>query len=99
MTGRLRSRVAEGTVRVAATARHHARAQARLKVATAQDAEVQMLLASVMNWQPGGGHSMFGNLFGSGGIPGLGNSATPSSALSFGPGLLGLLSDAKDGTS
>jgi hypothetical protein len=66
---------------------------ARLKVATAGDAEVQMLLASVMNWQPGGGQSMFGNLFGQD------NKATPSSTMSFGPGLLGLLSDAKDATS
>lgn len=94
-----------GTVRVAQlpdiTPVHQA---ARLKVATAQDAEVQMLLASVMNWQPGGGlpfsHSgMFGNLFGLAGNLGLGGKSTPSSALSFGPGLLGLLSDAKNGTS
>ena len=46
-----------------------------------------MLLASVMNWQPR--HSMFGSLFGA-------DDSTPSSAMSFGPGLLGLLSDAKD---
>jgi hypothetical protein len=64
---------------------------ARLTVATAQDSEVQMLLASVMNWQPGG-HGMFGNLFGMDGKP-------QASALSFSPGLLGLLSDAKDSTS
>ena len=50
--------------------------------------EVQMLLASVMNWQPRG-HGMFGNLFG---IEG----PTPSSAMSFSPGLLGLLSDSKE---
>jgi hypothetical protein len=96
---------AEGTQRVAEVPgiapTHDA---ARLKVATAQDAEVQMLLASVMNWQPGGGQSMFGNLFGLGGVSGLGNNglgngATPSSALSFGPGLLGLLSDAKNASS
>jgi hypothetical protein len=61
-------------------------------VATAHDAEVQMLLASVMNWQPR--HSLFGNLFGLND-----NAATPSSAMSFSPGLLGLLSDAKDSTS
>ncbi len=87
----------DGAVRVAAlpdiTPTHDA---ARLKLATARDAEVQMLLASVMNWQPGGGQSLFGNLFGSGGIPGLGKSATPSSAISFAPSLLGLLSDAKE---
>jgi hypothetical protein len=64
-------------------------ATAKLTVAKANDAEVQMLLSSVMNWQPGG-HSMFGNLFGqSAGAP-------QTSALSFGPSLLGLLSDAKD---
>jgi hypothetical protein len=65
--------------------------KARATVATAHDAEVQMLLASVMNWQPK--HSPFGNLFGAN------DSATPSSAMSFSPGLLGLLSDAKDQTS
>src|SRR6266702_3494765 len=54
------------------------------KVAGAHDAQVQMLLASVMNWQPK--HSLFGALFGS-------SEATPSSAMSFGSGLLGLLSD------
>jgi len=63
---------------------------ARIQVAHAQSAEIQMLLASVMNWQPK--HSLFGTLFGT-------NDATPSSAMSFGPGLLGLLSDAKDGNS
>ena len=51
-----------------------------------------MLLQSVMNWQPGGGHSMFGNLFGMNGKP-------QASALSFSPGLLGLLSDAKNDNS
>jgi hypothetical protein len=90
----------EGTVRVAQlpdiTPAHEA---ARMKVATAQDAEVQMLLTSVMNWQPGGGQSMFGNLLGlSGGLGNLGNQATPSSAISFAPSLLGILSDAKDAT-
>jgi hypothetical protein len=49
-----------------------------------------MLLASVMNWQPK--HSPFSALFGA-------NDATPSSAMSFSPGLLGLLSDAKDSQS
>jgi hypothetical protein len=93
----------EGTVRVAALADiTPAHAAARLKVAGAQDAEVQMLLTSVMNWQPGGGQSMFGNLFGlSGGLGlgNLGNTATPSSAISFAPSLLGILSDAKAETS
>jgi hypothetical protein len=56
------------------------------QVVVAQSAEIQMLLQSVVNWQPG--HSMFSALFGS-------NDATPSSAMSFNPGLLGLLSDAR----
>jgi hypothetical protein len=64
-------------------------AQARTTVATAHDAEVQMLLQSVMNWQPRGGQSMFGSLFGL-------NEKPQASALSFSPGLLGLLSDAKN---
>jgi hypothetical protein len=59
---------------------------ARTHVASAQSAEVQMLLASVMNWQPR--HSLFGGLFG-------GGDATPSSTMSFGSNLLGLLSDAR----
>jgi len=88
---------ADNTVRVAQladiTPAHEA---ARVKVAMAQDAQVQMLLAGVVNWQPG--QSMFGNLLGLGGNLGLGG-PTPCSALSFGPGLLGLLSDAKDGSS
>ncbi len=62
--------------------------KARVTVATAQDAQVQMLLASVMNWQPK--QSVFSSLFGGG------DKATPSSAISFSPGLLGLLSDSKD---
>ncbi|MFO1247603.1 MAG: transglycosylase SLT domain-containing protein [Alphaproteobacteria bacterium] len=62
--------------------------KARVTVATAQDAQVQMLLASVMNWQPK--HSTFSALFG------IQDKATPSSAMSFSPGLLGLLSDSKD---
>lgn len=97
----------EGTVRVAElpdiTPRHQG---AHLRVSAAQDAEVQMLMQSVVNWQPGGGQSMFGNLVGLGSIPGLGNKtlgslggATPSSAISFAPSLLGVLSDAKDTTS
>ena len=55
--------------------------------ATAHDAEVQMLLASVVNWQPR--HSAFAGLFGAN------DRATPSAAMSFSPGLLGLLSDAR----
>lgn len=61
--------------------------KARVTVATAHDAQVQMLLASVMNWQPK--HSSFSSLFGSR------DNATPSSAMSFSPGLLGLLSNAR----
>ncbi len=61
---------------------------ARATVMTAQSEEVRMLLASVMNWQPK--HSPFSSLFGSNA------DATPSSAMSFGPGLLGLLSDSRD---
>ena len=95
----------EGTVRVAALADiTPTHASARLKVAGIQDAEVQALLTSVMNWQPGGGQGMFGNLFALNpklGLDnsGLANGATPSSAMSFAPSLLGILSDAKDQTS
>jgi hypothetical protein len=60
---------------------------AMVKVAGAQNAQIQMLLDGVMNWQPK--HSMFGAMFGS-------NDSTPSSAMSFGPGLLGILSDARN---
>ena len=72
-------------------------AQARTTLASAHDAEIQMLLQSVMNWQPGGGHNsfgsgLFGNLFNLNGKP-------QTSALSFSPGLLGLLSDAKNDNS
>jgi len=48
---------------------------------------LQMLLASVINWQPR--HSLFGGLLGA-------NDSTPSSAMSFAPGLLGLLSDSRE---
>ena len=41
--------------------------KARLTVATAQDAKVQMLLASVMNWQPK--HSAFSSKGGTGDVP------------------------------
>jgi hypothetical protein len=94
---------AEGTVRVTELpAIAPTQEAAQLKVATAGNAEVQMLLASVMNWQPGGSQSPFGNLFGlngnQNGLAGFGG-ATPSSALSFAPSLLGILSDAKNQTS
>jgi len=57
----------------------------RLVSATAPDAEIQMLVSSVMNWQPRG---FFGGDagFNAGG-----------GALSLTPGLLGLLSDAREG--
>jgi len=61
--------------------------EAMVKVVHAQDDQVQMLLASVMNWQPK--QSMFSGMFGS-------NDSTPSSAMSFGSGLLGILSDARN---
>jgi len=65
--------------------------RARVMTANAHDAEIQALLMSVMNWQPNGG---FGALFGgSGNMPG--NDAPGSSSLSFAPGLLSLLSDAR----
>jgi hypothetical protein len=77
-----------GTVRLPADAAPTlALDKARVTVATAHDAQVQMLLASVMNWQPK--HSSFSSLFGSR------DNATPSSAMSFSPGLLGLLSNAR----
>ena len=83
----------EGSVRIASlpdiTPDH---TTARATVASAQDAEIQMLLSSVMNWQPRG-QSMFGNLFG------LDGGKTQSSPLSFSPGLLSLLSDSKDPSS
>ncbi len=60
---------------------------ARTQVAGAQDSQIQMLMASVMNWQPK--HSMFGAMFGS-------DESTPGSAMSFGPGLLSILSDARN---
>lgn len=94
----------EGSVRVAELPDITPVHAARLKVSSAESAEVQMLLQSVVNWQPGGGQGMFGNLFALnpklgtlGG--GIGQGATPSSAISFAPSLLGILSDAKDHTS
>ena len=86
----LRQPGGEGTARVAQTPVVTQEA-AVTKVVAAHDAEIQMLLASVMNWQPRG-QSMLGNLFGL-------KDPTPSSAMSFGPGLLGLLSDSKDAAS
>ena len=81
-----------GTVRVTPLPETHTAPMpvadsAPVQVAHAQASEIQMLLASVINWQPK--QNMFSALFGAG-------DATPSSAMSFGPGLLGLLSDAKD---
>jgi len=92
----LRQPGSDGAVRVAqlpdltpetAAAPQLTKEAARTRIVSAQDAQVQMLLASVMNWQPK--HSAFSALFGS-------SEATPSSAMSFAPGLLGLLSDAKN---
>lgn len=85
----------EGTQRIAqapqaATEAPLTAESARTQIAGAHDAQIQMLLQSVMNWQPK--HSMFSALFGA-------NDATPSSAMSFSPGLLGLLSQAKDSQS
>ena len=58
--------------------------QTPLVTAAKVDAEMQMLLANVLNWQP---RSMFS--FGGGEGP-------SASALSFGPGLLSLLSEARE---
>jgi len=54
--------------------------------ATASDSDIQMLVSSVLNWQPRG-------FFGSG------SENTGTGALSFGPGLLSLLSDARERSS
>ena len=60
--------------------------------ATASDSEIQMLISSVMNWQP---HGFFGG--GQNAQTDLGSSFnTGAGALSFGPGLLNLLSDARE---
>ncbi len=62
----------------------------RPHVVTAQSDEIEMLLASVMNWQP---RSYFGGAFGSdmgGASQGMG-----ASALSFGAGLLSVLSEGR----
>ncbi len=92
----LRQPGSEGTVRVAALpdlTPAPVLEKARSHVVTAQSDEIQMLLASVMNWQPRGGQGLFGALFG------LEKNATPSSALSFNSGLLSLFSDSKKPTS
>jgi hypothetical protein len=80
----------DGTVRVAqlpdiTPAPEITKEAAHTKVVSAQDAQIQMLLQSVMNWQP----KQFSALFGS-------DDSTPSSAMSFGSGLLGILSDARN---
>jgi hypothetical protein len=62
-----------------------AKQEAMIKVANAQDSQIQMLLDSVMNWQP----KPFGAMFGS-------DDSTPSSTMSFGSGLLSILSDARN---
>jgi hypothetical protein len=84
----------DGTVRVAQLpditpekAPEITREAAHTRVVSAQDSQIQMLLQSVMNWQPK--HSAFSALFGS-------DDATPSSAMSFEPGLLSILSDARN---
>lgn len=95
---------AEGTVRVASLSDitpAQAPAPARVEVAGAHDAEMQMLMLSLLNWQPHGTGSGFG--FGLGGgfdaLSRLGGAAGGGTggagSLSFGPGLLGLLSDAR----
>jgi len=92
----LRQPGSEGTVRVAALpdlTPAPVLEKARNHVVTAQSDEIQMLLASVMNWQPRGGQGLFGALFG------LEKNATPSSAPSFNSGLLSLFSDSKKSTS
>jgi hypothetical protein len=64
--------------------------QSPLVMAATADSEMQMLLASVMNWQP---RSYFGGAFGSelgGASQGMG-----ASALSFGAGLLSVLSEGR----
>jgi hypothetical protein len=63
---------------------------ARAIAAQARDAQVQMLMASVLNWQPtsDGGGDGFSAMFGN-------NMPGGPSPLSFGPGLLSILSDAR----
>jgi len=70
---------------------------ARAKIVSAEQTEVQMLLSSVMNWQPGGGTAPFGGLFGN--LLNARTGAPQTGALSLGAGLLGLLSDARNSNS
>ena len=89
----LRQPGSDGSSRLAAGApdiKNAAVANAAVVSAAARDAQIEMLLASVIDWQPGG---RGGGLFGNGLLaPGGGGSA-----LSFNPGLLSLLSQARDG--
>jgi hypothetical protein len=71
---------------------------ARETVAKAQVEEMNMLMASVINWQPRGSTSYFGALFGASGMADA-QDVPRSGALSFNSGLLSLFSDAKDETS
>jgi len=64
--------------------------QSPLVMAATADSEMQMLLASVMNWQP---RSYFGGAFGSG--MGGASQGMGTSALSFGAGLLSVLSEGR----
>jgi hypothetical protein len=83
-----------GTVRVA-NLPDITPAAARTTVVSAEQAEIQMLLSSVVNWQPGGGQSAFGSLFGN--MLGFGGKDAPQGgSLSLNPGLLGLLSDSRE---
>ena len=77
----------DGTVRVAALPDITPVHEARLKVSSAQDAEVQMLLASVMNWQPS--HNFFAPENSGASMLNEG----PSSPLMLTPGLLNILSE------
>jgi len=85
-----------GTVRVA-NLPNLTPVAARAKVVSAEQMEVQALLSSVMNWQPGGGTSSYGGLLGN--LLGAGAGTPRTGTLSFAPGLLGLLSDARDANS
>jgi hypothetical protein len=86
---------AEGTVRVATLSDitpppASSPPSARIVAAEARDSQIEMLLMSVLNWQsvsPGAGDGL-GALFGE-------KTAGGATPLSFGPGLLSLLSDAR----
>jgi hypothetical protein len=73
---------ATGTVRTPAPTLPQSPA---VMAATASDSDIQMLISSVMNWQP---RSFFG-----------GGETAGAGALSFGPGLLSILSDARERSS